>query len=158
MEPFDIYTGKVTPLTIVRQLTKHIKRGKPAGVSTTLIREPNIYIRTIEIPVYPIYVPLRFSSFLQFNTQYTGKYSSCHLPSFTFHAIRVSSLRLLAAKDKSTSTRLTRSTSLLLSWFSREVFTCIDLEGRPIVVSYTFDIYLLNLLVPVSETVRYRWS
>src|SRR6218665_1351246 len=122
----------------------------------TLFREPNTYIRTIEIPVYPIYVPLRFSSLLQFNTQYSGKSHSCHLPSFTFHAVRVSSLRLLAAKDKSTSTRLTRSTSLLLSWFSREVFTCTHLEG--IVVSYTFDFYLHNLLVPVSETVRYSWS
>src|SRR6218665_606584 len=120
----------------------------------TLVREPNTYIRTIEIPVYPIYVPLRFSTLLQFNTQFTGKSSSCHLQSFTFHAVRVSSLRLLAAKDKFTSTRL--STSLLLSWFSREVFTCIHLEG--IVVSYSFDFYLHNLLVPVSGTVRYSWS
>jgi len=63
---------------------------------------------------------------------------------------------LLAAKDKSTSTRLTRGTSALLSWFSREVFTFIHLEG--IVVSYTFDFYLHNRLVPVSETVRYGWS
>src|SRR6218665_67191 len=39
---------------------------------------------------------------------------------------------------------------------SREVFTCTHLEG--IVVSYTFDFYLHNLLVPVSETVRYSWS
>src|SRR6218665_1483766 len=45
--------------------------------------------------------------------------------------------------DKSTSTRLTPSTSLLFSWFSREVLTCIHLEG--IVVSYTFDFYLHNL-------------
>src|SRR6218665_2516460 len=63
---------------------------------------------------------------------------------------------LLAVKDKSTSTSLTKSTSLLLSWFSREVFTCTHLEG--IVVSYTFDFYLHNFLVPVSETVRYSWS
>src|SRR6218665_3180842 len=120
----------------------------------TLVREPNTYIRTIEILVYPIYVPLRFSSLLQFNTQYPGKSPSCQLPSFTFHAVRVSSLRLLAAKDKSTSTRLTRSTSLLLSWFSREVLTCIHLEG--IVVSYTFDFYLHNLWCPsvkLSDTV-----
>src|SRR6218665_943226 len=127
-------------MTLSREQTH--KTREPAGVSMTLSREPNTYIRTIEIPVYPIYVHLRFSSLLQFNTQYPGK-SSCHLPSFTFHAVRVSSLRLLAAKDKSTSTRLTRSTSLLLSWFSREVFTCIHLEG--IVVSYTFDFYLHNL-------------
>src|SRR6218665_3921808 len=122
----------------------------------TLVREPNTYIRTIEIPVYPIYVPLRFSSFLQFNTQYTGKSSSLSLT--VVHLSRCSRFfpSLLAVKDKSTSTRLTQSTSLLLSWFSREVFTCIHLEG--IVVSYTFDFYLHNLLVPVSETVRYSWS
>src|SRR6218665_4107258 len=64
----------------------------------TLSREPNIYIRTIEIPVNPIYVPLRFSSFLQFKTQYPGKSSSCHLPSLTFHSGRVSSLRLLGRR------------------------------------------------------------
>src|SRR6218665_2922059 len=113
-------------------------------------------LQTIEILVYPIYVPLRFSSFLQFNIQYTGKSSSLSLT--VVHLSRRSRFfpSLLAAKDKSTSTRLTGSTSLLLSWFSREVLTCAHLEG--IVVSYTFDFYLHNLLVPVSETVRYSWS
>src|SRR6218665_2374731 len=131
------------------------KLGKPAGVSMTLSREPNTYIRTIEIPVYPIYVHLRFSS-LQFNTQCTGKSSIVSLT--VVHLSRRSRFFFspTRAKEKSTSTRLTRSTSLLLSWLSREVFTCIHLEG--IVVSYTFDFYLHNLLVPVSETVRYSWS
>src|SRR6218665_2162541 len=115
----------------------------------TLVREPNTYIRTIEILVYP------FSSLLQFNTQFTGKSSSLSLT--VVHLSRRSRFfpSLLAVKDKSTSTRLTPSTSLLLSWFS-QVLTCIHLEG--IVVSYTFDFYLHNLLVPVSETVRYSWS
>src|SRR6218665_2233181 len=130
--------------------TKHIKLGQPAGVSMTLVREPNTYIRTIEILVYP------FSSLFKFNTQFTGKSSSLSLT--VVHLSRRSRFfpSLLAAKDKSTSTRLTQSTSLLLSWFSREVFTCTHLEG--IVVSYTFDFYLHNLLVPVSETVIYSWS
>src|SRR6218665_803079 len=143
----------------------------------TLSREPNTYIRTIEIPVYPIYVPFRFSS-LQFNTQYTGKSSIVSLT--VVHLSRRSRFFFspTRAKDKSTSTSLTqrtflflsyrggkekfifkslrKSTFLLLSWFSREVFACTHLEG--IVVSYTFDFYLHNLLVPVSETVRYSWS
>src|SRR6218665_2725653 len=79
----------------------------------TLSREPNIYIRTIEIPVNPIYVPLRFSLFLQFNTQYPGKSSSCHLPSFTFHAVRVSSLRLLGRRTSLHNTQV-NNTGLFL--------------------------------------------
>src|SRR6218665_986196 len=119
----------------------------------TLVREPNTYIRTIEILVHPLYVHLRFSS-LQFNTQYTGKSSIVSLT--VVHLSRRSRFfpSLLAVKDKSTSTRLTPSTSLLLSWFSREVLTCIHLEG--IVVSYTFDFYLHNLWCPsvkLSDTV-----
>src|SRR6218665_3492742 len=119
----------------------------------TLSREPNTYIRTIEIPVYPIYVPFRFSS-LQFNIQYTGKSSIVSLT--VVHLSRRSRFFFspTRAKDKSTSTSLTQSTSLLLSWFSREVFTCTHLEG--IVVSYTFDFYLHNLWCPsvkLSDTV-----
>src|SRR6218665_1332907 len=122
----------------------------------TLFREPNTYIRTIEIPVHPMYLPLRFSSLLQFNTQYPGKSPSCHLLSFTFHAVRVSSLRLYLQRRTSLLLRVLREVHhYYFRGFPRSPY--LHTSRR-----YSCKLYLRFLstqsLVPVSETVRYSWS
>src|SRR6218665_1117391 len=110
----------------------------------TRSRVPNTYIRTIEIPVYPIYVHLRLSSFLQFNTQYIGKSSSRFFPSPTRGERQV----------------------YFYAFYAKYIIITFVIFPRSLYLHtsrrYTCKLYLrffpLNLLVPVSETVRYSWS
>src|SRR6218665_1320852 len=100
----------MTPLTIARQLATHKTRVTCGNIYDSLWVAKHIYTDNRNT-VYPIYVPLYSLRF--FNSIHNTQINLLRVTVVHLSRRSRSFPSVLAAKDKSTSTRLTRSTSFL---------------------------------------------